>query len=150
MIQANSTSNRKPRYTSPNTSDILLRIPVTRAPTDPNQIIAYRNENLEQTKRVYFGPIKLTKLNVRLLNDKGFEVNLNDRDCFEILQKDFININDDNMNPQIMDWPFSHIRIHLPHQHINMLNMETLLQTNHAVMRMVWISGLNIRQNRYN
>ena len=85
MIQANSTSNRKPRYTSPNTSDILLRIPVTRAPTDPNQIIAYRNENLEQTKRVYFGPIKLTKLNVRLLNDKGFEVNLNDRDwSFEI------------------------------------------------------------------
>ena len=39
-----------------------------------------KNDKPEETKRVYFGPVKLRKFNVRLLNDKGFEVNLNDRD----------------------------------------------------------------------
>lgn len=80
MIQANTTSNRKPRYSSPNSTDILLRIPVNSPPNDPNQILSFKNEKTTQTKRVYFGPVKLRKFNVRLLNDKGFEVNLNDRD----------------------------------------------------------------------
>ena len=80
MIQANTTSNRKPRYSSPNSTDVLLRIPISTAPSNANQIISFKNDNPEQTKRVYFGPVKLRKFNVRLLNDKGFEVNLNDRD----------------------------------------------------------------------
>ena len=80
MIQANTTSNRKPRYSSPNSTDILLRIPINTPPSNPNQIISFKNEKSEETKRVYFGPVKLRKFNVRLLNDKGFEVNLNDRD----------------------------------------------------------------------
>ena len=80
MIQANTTSNRKPRYSSPNSTDILLRIPINSAPSNPNQIISFKNEKTEETKRVYFGPVKLRKFNVKLLNDKGFEVNLNDRD----------------------------------------------------------------------
>ena len=80
MIQANTTSNRKPRYTSPNSPDILLRIPINNPPRDSNQIISFKNDKPEETKRVYFGPVKLRKFNVRLLNDKGFEVNLNDRD----------------------------------------------------------------------
>ena len=80
MIQANTTSNRKPRYSSPNSTDILLRIPINSPPNNPNQIISFKNEKSEETKRVYFGPVKLRKFNVKLLNDKGFEVNLNDRD----------------------------------------------------------------------
>ncbi len=80
MIQANTTSNRKPRYSSPNSSDILLRIPINNPPDNNNQIISFKNEKPEETKRIYFGPVNLRKFNVRLLNDKGFEVNLNDRD----------------------------------------------------------------------
>tara|TARA_B100000963_G_scaffold119923_1_gene104494 strand:+ start:1336 stop:3084 length:1749 start_codon:yes stop_codon:yes gene_type:complete len=80
MIQANTASNRKPRYSSPNSTDILLRIPINSPPNNPNQIISMKNENPEETKRVYFGPVKLRKFNVRLLNDKGFELNLKDRD----------------------------------------------------------------------
>lgn len=86
MIQANTTSNRKPRYSSPNSTDILLRIPINNPPDNSNQIISFKNEKPEETKRVYFGPVKLRKFNVRLLNDKGFEINLNDRDwSFSIL-----------------------------------------------------------------
>ena len=80
MIQANTASNKKPRYSSPNSTDILLRIPINSAPNNPNQVISFKNENPDETKRVYFGPVKLRKFNVRLLNDKGFEVNLKDRD----------------------------------------------------------------------
>ena len=81
MIMANTSSNRKrPRYSSPNSTDILLRIPVNSPTGNSNQIISLQNDKLDQTKRVYFGPVKLRKFNVRLLNDKGFEVNLNDRD----------------------------------------------------------------------
>ena len=80
MISANTSSNRKPRYSSPNSTDILLRIPVNSPTGNSNQIISLQNDKPEETKRVYFGPVKLRKFNVRLLNDKGFEVNLNDRD----------------------------------------------------------------------
>ena len=80
MIQANNTKEIKPRYSSPNSTDILLRIPINSPPNNPNQIISFKNEKTDETKRVYFGPVKLRKFNVKLLNDKGFEVNLNDRD----------------------------------------------------------------------
>ena len=68
------------RYKSPNSSDLLVRIPITTARQEYTKSIVFRNENPEYTKRVYFGPVKLRKFKVRLLNDKGFEVNLNDQD----------------------------------------------------------------------
>ena len=79
MLFANS-SERKTRYTSPNSSDILIRIPVNNPPNNTNKIISFKNEKSEETKRVYFGPVTLRKFNIRLLNDKGYEVNLHDRD----------------------------------------------------------------------
>lgn len=86
MIQANATNNKKPIYSSPNSTDILLRIPINNPPDNSNQILSFKNDKPEETKRVYFGPVKLRKFNVRLLNDKGFEINLNDRDwSFSIL-----------------------------------------------------------------
>ena len=68
------------RYKSPNSSDLLARIPINRTRQDYSNPIVFRNRNPEYTKRVYFGPVKLRKFKVRLLNDKGFEVNLNDQD----------------------------------------------------------------------
>jgi len=68
------------RYRSPNSSDLLVRIPITTARQEYTKSIVFRNENPEYTKRIYFGPVKLRKFKIRLLNDKGFEVNLNDQD----------------------------------------------------------------------
>lgn len=68
------------RYKSPNSSDLLVRIPITTARQEYTKSIVFRNENPEYTKRIYFGPVKLRKFKIRLLNDKGFEVNLNDQD----------------------------------------------------------------------
>ena len=68
------------RYRSPNSSDLLARIPISVNRQQNNTSIVFRNINPEYTKRVYFGPVKLRKFKIRLLNDKGFEVNLNDQD----------------------------------------------------------------------
>ena len=68
------------RFKSPNSADLLARFSVNRNPLDWNTSIVYNNPDKELTKRKYFGPVKLSKFGVRLLNDKGFEVNLNDRD----------------------------------------------------------------------
>lgn len=68
------------RFKSPNSADLLARFSVNRNPLDWDTSIVYNNPDKELTKRKYFGPVKLSKFGVRLLNDKGFEVNLNDRD----------------------------------------------------------------------
>jgi len=74
------------RYTSPNSSDLLARIPMNKDAQQWNKPIFFRNEDKLATQRKYFGPVKLTKFHVKLLNDKGFEVNLNDQDwSFSIL-----------------------------------------------------------------
>lgn len=68
------------RYNSPNPTDYIGRISVNRNPLDWNTSIIYKNPDPKLTERKYFGPVKLVKFKIRLLNDKGFEVNLNDRD----------------------------------------------------------------------
>lgn len=68
------------RYSSPNSSDLLARIPIPIKRQEYNTSIVFRNSEPEYTKRIYFGPVKLRKFKIRLLNDKGFEVNLNEQD----------------------------------------------------------------------
>ena len=68
------------RYFSPTSSDLLIRIPINRDPKNYTVPIVFKNSNPSITKRKYFGPVKLSKFKIKLLNDKGFEVNLNNRD----------------------------------------------------------------------
>ena len=80
QIQLARSSKSVDRYYSPNSTDLLARIPISRTPGDYSQVIIHKNDQPEHSKRIYFGPIKLSKCTVRLLDDKGYEVNLNDRD----------------------------------------------------------------------
>ena len=79
QIQLANKASAVDRYSSPNATDLLARIPINQ-PRNNGQIILYKNDNPTFTKRLYFGPVKLSKFKVRLLNDKGFEVNLNEKD----------------------------------------------------------------------
>ena len=67
------------RYLPPVNSDILARVPVRKI---KDYEILYDNWNscLEETAREYFGPVTLKRLRVRLLNDKGYVINLNNMD----------------------------------------------------------------------
>tara|TARA_Y100000813_G_scaffold117151_1_gene83974 strand:- start:3453 stop:5066 length:1614 start_codon:yes stop_codon:yes gene_type:complete len=80
QIQLANSSKGVIRYNAPSPSDLLVRIPINRDPQNWSSNIFYKNDNPEYNKRIYFGPVKIRKFNVKLLNDKGFEVNLNGKD----------------------------------------------------------------------
>jgi hypothetical protein len=72
-----SASNRTSKTTS---SDIFTLIPlagITTLRPDPYSLVG---SSLPESKRVYFGPVTIDRLRVRLLDDKGNLVNLNDND----------------------------------------------------------------------
>ena len=67
-------------FSAPNATDLLAKIPISKEPRDWNKKVEFTNENPNYMKREYFGPVKLSKFKVRLLTDKGFDVNLHDND----------------------------------------------------------------------
>jgi len=73
-------STNKNRLTSPTTTDVLALIPLRLANNmSPGQQII-DDFNLDEAKRVYFGPVDIERMRVRLVNDKGYTVNLNGND----------------------------------------------------------------------
>ena len=74
------------RYTSPASTDVLNRIPVPNGPITNFGTFTYTNPSPPLTKRIYFGPVNLSAFRVRLLNDKGYIVNLNNMDWSFSLQ----------------------------------------------------------------
>ena len=74
------TSTNKNMLTSPTTTDVLALIPLRLANNlSPGQQII-DDFNLDEAKRVYFGPVDIERMRVRLVNDKGYTVNLNGND----------------------------------------------------------------------
>jgi len=76
QIRLAMSGQRTERYSSPNSADILAKINVT-FPLGHDKQTMVQEVNLEYKKRSYFGPVNLKKLHIRLLNDKGMDVNLN-------------------------------------------------------------------------
>ena len=80
ILNRRQTQNQK-RYTPPTNSNILFRIPVSRFATESltgmesHQTII--NNEIKSTMRNYFGPVNLSSLKIRLINDKGYPVDLN-------------------------------------------------------------------------
>tara|TARA_B100001758_G_scaffold70483_1_gene59357 strand:+ start:5808 stop:7298 length:1491 start_codon:yes stop_codon:yes gene_type:complete len=68
------------RYSSPNSTDILHKVPILRNIQQPYGNISYINAHPDLSKRIYFGPVNLSSFRIRLLNDKGLVVNLNNMD----------------------------------------------------------------------
>ena len=67
------------RYLSPTGTNILARIPVRKF-NHYDLLFDNWNASLKDTAREYFGPVTLKKLRIRLLNDKGYVINLNRMD----------------------------------------------------------------------
>ena len=77
LLQAQGGSSAD-RYGSPEPTDLLYTInDLDRV--DWNTTLSYTNTEGENQRR-YFGPVKLTKFKIRLVNNKGFDVDLNGRD----------------------------------------------------------------------
>ncbi len=80
QIKLAMTGKPADRYNSPNSTDILHKIPFVRNILHPFSNFSYINAEPELTKRIYFGPVNLSSFRIRLLNDKGFLINLNNMD----------------------------------------------------------------------
>ena len=75
------------RYDSPNVNDVIHRIPNIRPIVfSPGGLINYINTRPDIAKRIYYGPVTLSTFHVRLLDDKGLIIDLNNKDwSFEII-----------------------------------------------------------------
>jgi hypothetical protein len=80
-IVANRKASLNNRTTGPTASDIFAIIPLVNITRqirpDPYILIG---PPLQEAQRTYFGPVNIERLRVRLLDDKGNLVNLNDND----------------------------------------------------------------------
>jgi hypothetical protein len=74
------TQTKNNFITTPTTTDVLALIPLRLANNlSPGQQII-DDFNLDEAKRIYFGPVDIGRMRVRLVNDKGYTVNLNGND----------------------------------------------------------------------
>lgn len=77
LKQAQSQSSAD-RYGSPEPTDLLYTIN-NLGRVNWGDTLSYENSE-GKNKREYFGPVKLTKFKIRLVNDKGYDVDLNGGD----------------------------------------------------------------------
>jgi hypothetical protein len=67
------------RTPAPTTNDVLAVIPLT-SNVEYGQMILRYGVDLSVNKRVYFGPVDIDRLHVKLLDDNGIPINLNGSD----------------------------------------------------------------------
>ena len=80
LLNTNNSVLLDPYKTSlgPNTQDIFAIIPL-KLPAFGQSFIEFGG-TLQNQDRIYFGPVNLKRINVRLLTDKGTIINLNNAD----------------------------------------------------------------------
>ena len=68
------------RSKAPTTPDILAIIPVKSSGVPTGTILVELSGSLQDNIRTYFGPVNIERLAVKLINDKGYVLNLNGLD----------------------------------------------------------------------
>jgi hypothetical protein len=80
------TTNYKSK--APTTSDIFALIPIKKGGLNIGDIYVEFGSSLQNNKRVYFGPVNIDRMRIRLIDDKGFTVNLHGVDwCFTLISE---------------------------------------------------------------
>ena len=85
MKRSKSNSDSNTLIKTINIPDVIATIPVN---NPVNNIINWDYNMDSNKKREYFGPVRISKLNIRLYNDMGFLVNLNGKEwTFKLIVK---------------------------------------------------------------
>ena len=82
-IQKNNESNTSLRAKAPTNPDIFALLPVKLNNSEATSTGTYFVEfsgSLQDNKRVYFGPVNIERMRIKLLDDKGNILNLNGAD----------------------------------------------------------------------
>ena len=80
----NNTTNYRSK--APTTPDIFCLIPVKSSGATTGELLVEFSGSLQQNIRTYFGPVNIERMRIRLLDDKGNQINLNGGDwCFTLI-----------------------------------------------------------------
>lgn len=79
-ILKNNGKTSSYKLTSPTTPDTFAVIPIKHSGLKTGDTIVEYGGTLQDNKRVYFGPVNLERLHIKLLDDKGNILNLNGAD----------------------------------------------------------------------
>uniref|UniRef100_A0A6C0DE78 Uncharacterized protein n=1 Tax=viral metagenome TaxID=1070528 RepID=A0A6C0DE78_9ZZZZ len=85
-IIKNNERNVKYRSSAPTCSDIFAIIPLDKKGLSTGELYVEDSSTLQLNKRVYFGPVNIDRMRVKLLDDRGNVLNLNGADwCITIV-----------------------------------------------------------------
>ena len=80
-IQKNNERNTNYKSRAPTQSDTFALIPVKHSNSNTTgEVYVEFGGSLQESKRIYFGPVNIDRLRVKLYNDKGDLLNLNGAD----------------------------------------------------------------------
>jgi len=80
----NNSTNYRSR--APTTPDIFSIIPIKSSGSNTGELLVEIGGSLQQNIRTYFGPVNIDRMRIRLLDDKGNQINLNGGDwCFTLI-----------------------------------------------------------------
>ena len=85
-IIKNNERNVKYRASAPTCSDIFAIIPLDKKGLNTGELYVEDSSTLQLNKRVYFGPVNIDRMRIKLLDDKGNILNLNGADwCLTVV-----------------------------------------------------------------
>jgi len=87
-IMKNREKNTSYRGKAPTTSDTFALIPIKRGGLNTGDMYVDFSGSIQDNKRIYFGPVDIDRMRIRLLDDRGFTVDLHGQDwCITLISE---------------------------------------------------------------
>lgn len=87
-IMKNRDKNTSYRGKAPTSSDTFALIPIKRAGLSTGDMYVDFSGSMQDNKRIYFGPVDIDRMRIRLLDDRGFIVDLHGQDwCITLISE---------------------------------------------------------------
>lgn len=87
-IIKNREKNTSYRGKAPTSSDTFALIPIKRGGLNTGDMYVDFSGSIQDNKRIYFGPVDIDRMRIRLLDDRGFTVNLHGQDwCITLISE---------------------------------------------------------------
>jgi uncharacterized protein YjbI with pentapeptide repeats len=85
-IIKNREKNTSFRGKAPTNSDTFAIIPIKRGTMNTGEVYTDFSGAMQDNTRIYFGPVNVDRMHVKLVDDRGYTVNLNGAEwCFTII-----------------------------------------------------------------
>lgn len=87
-IIKNREKNTSYRGKAPTSSDTFALIPIKRGGLNTGDMYVDFSGSIQDNKRIYFGPVDIDRMRIRLLDDRGFTVDLHGQDwCITLISE---------------------------------------------------------------